>query len=170
VALDRKARRITMIVAVVLLAGALALFLDQRGLERGSPQGPSGTRIDQRMPGNSATRDAADLSEVRGAVDELDRTLSKDPLQETDWQEAEREVQEIMQRWVSFKTPMRANAGDQMWTTSDVNQFDRAISSTRTQIQDRDASQARENVDLMRGLIEKYDDTRRGRLQTGEDD
>lgn len=169
-ALDKKARRITLIVAVVLIAGATALLLDQQGLEQGSPQGPSGTRVDQRTPGNSATRDAADLSEVRGAVDQLHDTLSKDPLQEIDWQAAEQEAQEIMQRWVSFKTPMRANAGDQMWTTSDVNQFDQSVKDVRTQVQDRDANQARESVEDMQRLIEKYDHTRRGRLQTGSDD
>lgn len=166
-AIDRKARRVTWIIAVVLLAGAAAFFLDQRGLQSESPQG---TRVGQRTPGNSATRDAADLSEVRGAVDRLDETLSRDPLQETDWQQAEREVQEVLQRWVSFKTPMRANAGDQMWSTPDVNQFDQSIRNARTQIQDRNADQARRSVAQMQDLIDKYDDARGGSVQTAGSD
>ena len=157
-ALDRKARRMTLIAAVVLIAGAIAYFVDRRGSESPVPPGPFGTRVGQRAPVNPAGRDTPELSDLRLAVDRLGDTLSKEPLAETDWQEAEREAQDVMQIWVSFKPPMRANAGERMWSPSDVDEFEESVKEARTQVQERDAGKARMNVERMQRLIDKYDD------------
>ena|GEM_PF-4799463 len=178
--IDRNARRMTILAGILLIAGAVAFFVDQRGREQGGPQGPSGTRVEFRTPDGtapqgaspdgSATRDAADLPELRESVNALAGTLSRERLDGNHWQQAERQAEEILQRWVSFKTPMRAGAGDRMWSTSDVNRFDAAVKEARTQVSDRNLAAAREAVDEMQNLIEKYDSARRGPSQAAARD
>lgn len=154
---------------MLLLAGAVVV-LEQRDTSSASPQGPSNTRGDQREPENSATREPAELSDVRDAAIELEETLAGPSSADADWGDANRLVDELRERWISFKTPMRVNAGERMWTTSDVATFESALDATRAHIRAQSRAEAKDRIEQMRGLIDKYDGAREGRLQTGAGD
>ena len=99
-------------------------------------------------PGTTETdrHEPAGLDEVESAI-----VQTIEALEESSWGEAAASARELSQRWLSFKRPMRAQGGERIWDTIDVDAFDAGVRELERQIA---AQRKQAALEEARGLLE----------------
>lgn len=161
--MERKGKRRYRTSLLLFSLCALAVFIwagtlgTDRGDENGPRANPSGeTRLEEppaREPAGGG--EPASIEELQAAVERA-AALARDG----EWPGAGEAAREIRERWVSFKPAMRANAGERMWQTTDVNAFEAALNQFEAHTAARDQVEALESAEAMLGIIEGYRDDR----------
>lgn len=146
------------------VAGALALLLAVAAVSFARRDQPDLTP-NQLRGDEAALRAPASLTRIRESLQQTDRAVAQG-----DWTEAEARARQAKERWLSYRTPMRAGGGRRMWSAAVVEEFERALNGMIADVAQRQAAPAREKIARMLEIIDMYDDQTAQRLDTRRDD
>lgn len=136
---------------------ALVALIGMSASRRGDKDAPELTRLHRERQEELAAREPADIDDLESSVEQAARRV-----RDEDWSNAEAAARQVKQRWLSFKPAMRANAGQKMWRTSDMDDFEVALDALGEHVKARDRTRALESTDTLLKIIDNYNDNREG--------
>lgn len=155
--MERKAKGHYTVSLLLLSLFALVVLIGMGTSRQGDEGGPQLTRFSQEREERLAAREPADIDDLEASVQRA-ATLARDE----EWSKAETAAQNVRERWVSFKPAMRANAGEKMWRTSDMDDFQVALDQLQEHVGARNRAKALESAETMLKIIDNYNDNREG--------
>lgn len=148
-------------VLVTMLALAVGTLVN-RGEPNPNLSAPEqGVQIGNQWRDDRSQREVADLNDLHDAVNQAAEAVSA-----RDWARAERHAHDLKERWLSFRTPMQAQAGREIWHVRDIQEFQDAADGLIRATAERRPEAAAERIDTMRQIVGRYRDEGPQPLQT----
>lgn len=152
----------TLMIAAAAVV-ALALWLNPSAPGRRSDgsdnSAPIGFRqvapVDEGRKENEPEQNRPTIAHIEESLEDTEDMIAR-----MEWERADQEIERLRRRWLAFRPGMRTFAGEEAWSTQDVNTFEASLTQLQRSIARRNSKEANERLETMKTLVETYKDRR----------